>query len=165
MSHSINPLSPPQADDLDSNNLLLTIQYLFLSERAPLESFNSMYLAAGLLLSFCCDAPFRVLSIIEQLRCSLVRMKRFAAGSYRLLYRTVTIQLKNFQTLIIKLFLDCFGPDKNRGLAMTKTPWNHCLWQIPGVFVIARPLVKNIIILSSERPKQSIITQQISANR
>ena len=57
------------ADDLDSNNLLLTIQYLFLSagRRTPLENFNSMYIAAGLLLSFTCDAPFRVLFSIQQL--------------------------------------------------------------------------------------------------
>ena len=68
MFHSIkNPLSPPQADDLDSNNLLLTIQYLFLSKRTLLEGFNSMYLTAGLLLSFCCDAPFKVLFNIQLL--------------------------------------------------------------------------------------------------
>ena len=48
------------ADDLDSNNLLLTIQYLFLS-------FNSMYLAAVLLLGFCCVTPFRVLFVTEQM--------------------------------------------------------------------------------------------------
>jgi len=70
MSRSIkNLLSPPMADDLDSNNLLLTIQYLFLSEMIPLEGFNSMYLAAVLLLSFCCDAPFRVLIGNQQLSC------------------------------------------------------------------------------------------------
>jgi hypothetical protein len=125
-----------------------------------------MHLTAVLLLGFTCDAPFRVLFIIDQLCRSLSRMKqRFAAGSYRLLYPRITIQLKNFQTLILKLFLDCFGPDKNRGLAMTKTLGARSILQIPGVFVIARPLVKNIIILNSQRPKQSLIIEQIRTNR
>jgi hypothetical protein len=127
------------ADDLDSNNLLLTIQYLFLSERTPLESFNSMYLAAGLLLSFCCVAH---------------------------LYHRITIQFKNDHALTVKLFLVCFGlPSPNKklctyslaSLAMTKTLWARSILPISGVFVIARPLVKNIIILSSQRPKQSMI--------
>ena len=69
MSRSIkNLLSPPMADDLDSNNLLLTIQYLFLSERTPLEGFNSMYLAAVLLLSFCCVAHLYYNKAIQQIR-------------------------------------------------------------------------------------------------
>jgi hypothetical protein len=40
---------------------------------------------------------------------------------------------------------------------MTKTLWARSILRISGVFVIARPLVKNIIILSSQRPKQSMI--------
>ena len=171
MFHSIkNPCPPPLRSDLGSNNLLLTIQYLFLSERTPLESFNFMYLAAGLLLSFCCDAPFRVLLITQHLRRSLPRAKRRVAH----LYCRITIQLKNDHALKVKSFLVCFGlPSSNKelftyslaSLAMTKTLWTRGILRISGVFVIARPLVKNIIILSSDRPKQSIITQQISANR
>src|SRR6188474_1492860 len=106
MSHLIKkPLSPPLADDLASNNLLLTIQYLFLSagRRTPLESFNSMYLAAGLLLSFCCDAPFNLLSAIKQLRRSLPGAKRRVAH----LYYRITIQLKNDHALTVKIFLVC----------------------------------------------------------
>ena len=83
MSRSIkNLLSPPMADDLDSNNLLLTIQYLFLSERTPLEDFNSMYLAAVLLSGFCCDAPFILFSYVVQLRRSLPGAKRRVALLY-----------------------------------------------------------------------------------
>src|SRR6187402_467312 len=107
--------------DLDSNNLLLTIQYLFLSagRRTPLEVFNYMYLAAVLLLSFCCDAPFKILFIIEQMSRSLPRAKRRVAH----LYCRITIQLKNDHALKVKSFLVRFGPDNNRGLAMTKTLW------------------------------------------
>ena len=120
-----------------------------------------MYLAAGLLLSFCCDAPFNLLFAIKQLCRSLPRAKRRVAY----LYGRITVQLKNEHALTVKLFLVCFGSDKNRGLAMTKSPVICNILRANRGFVIARPLVKNIIILSSERPKQSIITQQISANR
>ena len=171
MCHLIkNPLSPPEADDLDSNNLLLTIQYLFLSKRTLLEGFNSMYLAAGLLLNFCCDAPFKVLLITQHLRRSLSRAERRGAH----LYCRITIQLKNNHALTVKLFLVCFGmPSPNKKLftnslaclAMTKSPVICNILRANRGFVIARPLVKNIIILSSERPKQSMITQQIRTNR
>jgi hypothetical protein len=129
----------------------------------PLESFNSMYLAAVLLLSFCCDAPFNLLFAIKQLRRSLPRAKRRVTH----LYCRITIQLKNDPALTVKIFLVCFGlpsPNKNlftyspASLAMTKTLGTRSILQISEVFVIARPLVKNIIILSSERPKQSMIT-------
>ena len=121
-----------------------------------MESFNSMYLAAGLLLSFYCDAPFIFQFIIEQLLRNLhIKRPNVTAGN----------QFKNFQVLAVKSFLVCFGPDKNRDLARTKTPWELSILRISGVVVIARPLVKNIIILSSQRPKQSIIIEQIRTNR
>ncbi len=123
-----------------------------------------MYLAFLLLLSFCCDAPFKVQLIIQHLRRSLPRAKRRVA----LLYCRIIFQLKKDHTLTGKSFLVCFGlPSPNKklftyslaSLAMTKTLWDRSILQILGVFVIARPLAKYVIAFNSHRPKQSIIIQ------
>ena len=130
-----------------------------------MESFNSMYLAAGLLLSFYCDAPFIFQFIIEQIFRSLHIKRPNITGSN---------QFKNFQAPAVKSFLVCFGlPSTNKklftfplaSLAMTKILCNRSMLQTSGVVVIARPLVKNAIILSSQRPKQSTIIEQIRTNR
>src|SRR5687767_923220 len=85
------------------------------------------------------------------------------------LYFCIPMHLKSLQALTVKLFLVCFGlPSTNKkfftcspaSLAMTKTLWSQKILQICRVFVIARPLYKNTINLSSVRPKQSVIIKQ-----
>ena len=124
-----------------------------------------MYLAFVVLLSFRCDAPFKVLFNIEQLRCSLPKAKQRVAH----LYSGISLW-----TLSLKLFFVCFGlPSANKkfltyslaSLAMTKTLWGRGISQICRAFVIARPLYKNTFNLSSIRPKQSMSTSKTQTKR
>jgi len=128
-----------------------------------------MDLAFVLLLSCCCDAPFKVLFNIEQMRRSLPRHRACRGGRVTLLCFSIPIHLKSLQALTVKFFLVCFGlPSTNKkfftdslaSLAMTKTLRSQRILQICRVFVIARPLYKNTINLNSIRPKQSVLIQQ-----
>ena len=168
MFHWIKTPNPcPLKGNLISNNLLLTIQYLFLSERTPLESFNSMYLTAVLLLSFCCDAPFNLVNYIEKMRRSLPgTLQRVELLSNTISFRQTLFVSHFFHDLIKEIFLDCFGlPSTNKkyfsyiraNLAMTTTLRDKEALQNRGVFVIARPTNVYITSFSSVRPKQSEI--------
>ena len=56
------------ADDLASNNLLLTIQYLFLSERTPLEGFKFYVLSCCTTIEHYLRRSFQVHFNVQQMR-------------------------------------------------------------------------------------------------
>ena len=129
-----------------------------------------MYLAFVLPLSFCCDAPFKVLFNAEQMRRSrylsgLPRHRACRGGRVALLCFCIPIHLKSLQALTVKLFLVCFGlPPTNKkfftcslaSLAMTKTLWSQRILQICRVFVIPSP---------PRRMKQSVIISKTQTNQ